>query len=207
MWFVVGNAGWIRAEGPELPGLLYVKLARDGSSRWRTSQIFLEGDTPLTGEDLRRLPLAVLEARANGPELGPRLEAAMKEGRPAPQLDVLASHFSTNSFGTNAKHWVADSFRAQLDPKMPQPRKIHTHPAPAEDLADTPPLSAPNGAKLTDEFLRQVHRAYDAAVARGEWPAVALAEQTGVTPHAVRKWIYTARKRGIMPPGRQGTVS
>ena len=70
-----------------------------------------------------------------------------------------------------------------------------------------PPLRAPAGGRLTDEFLRDVHRAYTAAVARGEWPAPALAEQAGVSLHAVRKWVYTARRRGIMPPGRQGVVS
>ena len=34
----------------------------------------------------------------------------------------------------------------------------------------------------------------------------AIAEGAGVTARAVHKWIYTARKRGIMPPGTRGRV-
>jgi hypothetical protein len=64
------------------------------------------------------------------------------------------------------------------------------------------------GAGLTVvsyEFLQRVAQAYTALVAQGERaPAPRLAEQSGATVHAVRKWIFTARKRGIMPPGRRG---
>jgi hypothetical protein len=202
VWLTVGNGGWIKAEGAELPGALYVRLRLDSTGRWRTSQIFLEGDDHLVAEDLRRLPMAAIEARAAGPELRPQLVERVKSA--SPPLATLASYFATN-FGSQAKHWVADAFRSQtLGSPLPKvERKADRHAPPDEP----PSLTAPNGARLTDEFLQQVSRAYDAAVARNEWPAKVLAEQTGVTVHAVRKWIYTARKRGIMLPGRQGTVS
>jgi hypothetical protein len=67
-----------------------------------------------------------------------------------------------------------------------------------------PPLRAPDG-RVTDDFLRELTRAYSAALQRGDRrPAVKLAEQAGVSVHAVRKWVLTARRRGIMPPARPG---
>jgi hypothetical protein len=57
----------------------------------------------------------------------------------------------------------------------------------------------------TDDFLRDVARAYAAAPARGERPNRAIAEQVSTSLWAVQRWVYTARQRGIMQPGRQGT--
>ncbi|WP_146231841.1 hypothetical protein [Lentzea atacamensis] len=58
---------------------------------------------------------------------------------------------------------------------------------------------------LTDEFLRSVKRAYEAAVARGERPNAAISNQLGIPLKTVQRWVYTARQRGIMQPaGRQG---
>lgn len=59
---------------------------------------------------------------------------------------------------------------------------------------------------LTDDFLRDVAKAYTAAVARGERPNKALADQTGYAKKSVERWVYTARLRGIMPRGRKGQV-
>lgn len=65
-----------------------------------------------------------------------------------------------------------------------------------------PPGSPPDG--LTDEFLRDVARAYAAALQRGERPNVALAAQTEVPLKTAQSWVYTARQRGIMPRGSRG---
>lgn len=57
---------------------------------------------------------------------------------------------------------------------------------------------------LTDDFLGDVARAYAAAVARGERPNVAIAEQVSYPLKTVQRWVYTARQRGIMPRGSKG---
>ncbi len=60
---------------------------------------------------------------------------------------------------------------------------------------------------LTDEFLQEVARAYRAATARGERPNVAISKQTGYPLKSVQRWVFTARQRGVMPPGRKGRAS
>ena len=61
---------------------------------------------------------------------------------------------------------------------------------------------------LTDDFLRDVGRAYAAALARGERPNKAIAEQTGRDIKSVQRWVYLGRNRGVIPPaakkGRAG---
>jgi transposase-like protein len=42
------------------------------------------------------------------------------------------------------------------------------------------------------------------AIKRGEHPVPAIASVAGVSVSAVRKWVYTAPKRGLMSPGQQG---
>jgi hypothetical protein len=70
------------------------------------------------------------------------------------------------------------------------------------DEPELPRLSAPENG-LTDEFLREVAKAYDAAVAHRMPPGEALAELAGVSPRTVHRWVYTARKRGLMEPATQ----
>lgn len=199
----VGNGGWVRVDDPErLPGPLYVRLNRDDIGRWRITQLYLDGERPITGEETRRLPIAQLEAAVTDPDVSTALEA--RAGAASVPLDVLASHFSYTP-GSQARHWVADAYRSQFPGSgVPAVKIKRPKPRAAEEV---PPLRRPESGRLTDEFLRDVHRSYTAAVARGEWPAPTLAAQAGVSPAAVRKWIYTARQRGIMPPGRQGVVS
>jgi len=68
------------------------------------------------------------------------------------------------------------------------------------------PLSRPTEG-LTDDFLRRVADAYYARVRRGEAaPHMVLSAEAGVPPRTIRGWVHEARRRGIMPPGRQGAV-
>lgn len=112
------------------------------------------------------------------------------------------------------QNWVAASYFAQLpDDVFPQlPARIRQFPMPskpkppAEEVEELPALEPPAGHRMTDGFLRDVARAYAIAARKGIPPAPAIAEGAGVTARAVHKWIYTARKRGIMPPGTRGRV-
>ena len=64
---------------------------------------------------------------------------------------------------------------------------------------------SPEGG-LTDTFLRDVAAAYRDAVGRGLRPNKALAEQTQSARRTVEKWVYLARKKGLLEPTRPGSV-
>jgi transposase len=60
-------------------------------------------------------------------------------------------------------------------------------------------------SELTDKFLSDIARAYAAAVARREPPNKTIAADAAVPIRTVERWVYTARKRGIMAPTRKGS--
>jgi len=195
-----GNGGWVRVTAPDLPGPLYLRFSQDESGRWHTSEIYLQGESrPVVAADLRGLPLAELETIILADE-GRKLLADHAR-TVAPDLSTLASYFGT-TFGSQAKHWVAESYRAQMRGerirKEPEARRIERRPV--------APLAPPGPDGLTDEFLRHVAAAYADAVGRGQRPAQELAAQADVSPRNVHRWVYLARQRGLMAPGRRGHV-
>ncbi len=198
MRIAFGYGGWVQVEDVGLPGPMYVRLAPDDSKRWRVRELYIEGGAPLTEESLRRLPLHLVEMWAQ--EDTEVLES--RAGVPGPDLGLLASHFAT-SWGRSDKHWVADSWRAQYPdsgverPKRPRSVRRPT-PPPRE------PLTTPH--RLDDDFLKRVADAYRDVVASGRWPAPVLAAEANVTKSTVRRWVLEARKRGHLPPGKQGKV-
>jgi hypothetical protein len=113
-----------------------------------------------------------------------------------PKLELLASFFAT-TFGGGAKHWVADSWRGGTDPRPPRPVVV-------PEEAILPKLRRPDA--ITDEFLALVAAHYRRAVLEGRSPALALAGSAKVPVRTIHRWVYEARKRGIMPPGRRGRV-
>jgi hypothetical protein len=155
---------------------------------------------------LRTLPLAAIETVAQAEGRDQLL--ARQDEYAGVLMSELASYYAT-TFGRTAKGWVADMWRSQFpDSGVPRIKRARQR-SDADYVTqpdDVPTLSAPQGP-LTDDFLHEVARAYTALVARGERrPAIVLKAQAGVSVHAVRKWIYTARQRGIMPPGHRGRV-
>lgn len=198
----IGNGGWVRADDVAgLPGPLYVRLRPRGDGRWQVTEVYLDGDgEALTSEALGRVPLADLEAVINN---AGRESLQERAGLPAVLLSEAASYYAT-TFGPRAQGWPVDMLRSQFDSGTRLPAAGNGVSVVAPDAA---PLSPPARGRITDEFLHEVSRAYGAAVQRGQRPAVALAEQAGVSARTVHGWIYQARKRGIMPPGTQGRVS
>lgn len=229
-----GNAGWVQVDGIGLPGPLYVRFAFDDDGRTRVSEIYVDGDgQPLTTAALRQVRLDLLEAailedgvhlrrrsRTPGPDLH-RLAAhfATNWGASAYKgRHCDTCHGPLKGLGqrpsTAMQNWVAESFFAQMPDdafpylpsrirQVPMPRK----PRPIDEAAEElPVIEPPAGRRMTDDFLRDVVRAYAIAARKGLRPAPTIAEATGVSDRAVHKWIYTARKRGIMPPGTRGRV-
>jgi hypothetical protein len=220
-----GNGGWIRVDGIGLPGPLYVRFAADERGRWRAVEIYVDGQgTSLPTSVLRQVRLDLLEAAVL--QYG-NMEA--RSGTPGPDLHRLAAHYATTWGGSTydaqrcdtcggplkgvrgsvlaLRNWVAESWFAQLPDsgirQVAMPREPSAVDAEFEEL---PVIDPPAGHRMTDDFLHTVARAYAIAALKGLSPAPAIAEQAGVSRRAVHKWVYTARKRGIMPPGTRGRV-
>ena len=197
-----GNGGWVRLDQGWLPGPLYLRFAASAEGRWQVREMYLDGDSrPIEAADLRGLPLAAIETVAlagSGDSV-----IASKARLPGPDLSTLASYYAT-SFGT-AEHWVAESLRAQL-PDGARLRVPRARPARPAKRPDTARLSPPDHG-LTDEFLRHVAAAYIAAVETGRSPAPELAAQSGRPVRTIHRWVYLARKRGLLPPGRNAPTA
>lgn len=198
-----GQGGWVQFVGSDWPGPIYVRFVeRDG--RLAVAELYLDGrGTPIRSTDLRHLDVSRLEAMAAS-EWEHKGKPWVNE--PGPDLSRLASYFGRHLATWDAEHWVAQSFWAQLkgsgveQAPMAQPPKRPPHFG-----APRPPLRAPTHG-LTDDFLREVAAAYNAAVRRRLRPAPTLAEEAGVDHRTVHSWVAKARRRGIMPPGSRGKV-
>lgn len=72
-------------------------------------------------------------------------------------------------------------------------------------LAGSPrkPPRRPDGTN-PEAFYRQVAQAYSEAVVTTSKPAKVLADEAGVPVGTVHRWIREARRRGCLPPARQG---
>jgi hypothetical protein len=217
--FGYGNGGWLRVDdlghlGVALAGPLYVRLRPTPSGRWRITELYLDNrGEPITGAMLRRLPVGDIEALAQSEGGDQHLDA--RDKLPAVPLDVLASYYAHNGWRHPAKpravrNWVVDAYWSQFDGSDVRKVSRHKDPQPsAGPPPPPPPLPLPDGT-LTDGFLRRVAETYALHVARGEaapvkrmWQDMGGAD-SGLSLAAVRKWVYTARQRGIMPRGRQG---
>lgn len=210
MWMSIGNAGWTRFI--DMPGLpddtrLYVRF-RQVDSRLRLTEIYLEGaGVSLSTEAIRSLPMARIEAEANTEDSFRKVVDRIR--LPGPDLSTLASYFDT-TFGSQAdeRDWVVLSMRSQFPGSgLPQPGH-----APRAGFAEgaqvrTVRLGPPSSDGLTDDFFRQVAASYERAVQEGKAPAPTLAEEAGVPVRTVHRWVYLARKAGIMPRGTQGSTA
>jgi hypothetical protein len=65
------------------------------------------------------------------------------------------------------------------------------------------PLTRPTG-RDTDEFYRRVAAAYTETIRRTRSVAPELAAEANVPVRTVHGWIREARRRGFLPPGKQG---
>lgn len=200
-----GNGGWCLVEGDlGLPGRLYVRVS-DVDGHLRVTELYIDGrGSPINAAALRKLPLSYLEQW-----IGHSNPARARLSVAGPDLSRLASYFAT-TFG-KAQHWVADSWRAQYDNsdvrQAPMGDGKRTRGRSEEPESGELLLSAPEDGRLSDAFLSDVVRAYNEAVARRLPPAITLGNLADVSPRTVHRWVYTARKRGVMPPAtRKGRI-
>lgn len=213
-----GNGGWVVVHDLGLPGPVYVRL-RERDGRFRVTELYLDTapapDGAISNRDLGSVDLTRIEALAN--QYADHLRD--REGGPSPDLSVLASYYATSFVRVEKQvkegNWVVASFASQQLPEGIDKdtteggvalMRVKRKPKEWRNIRENDDYRLPRGPVdgLTDDFLREVARAYAAAVARGERPNVAIAEQVDYPPRTVQRWVYTARQRGIMPRGAKG---
>ncbi|GAA3089525.1 hypothetical protein GCM10010530_14090 [Kribbella aluminosa] len=228
-----GFGGWVAVDDVGLPGVLYVRM-RDAQERLRISEFYIDAShetAALEARDLRDVPLAQIEEFINleadllrhgmnlpAPDLSTlashfsstfgNLERQIAEG------DWVVSSFVSQYLPDGVDRAVVCRDRLLTDEDAEaakgSPRVMRVAPAARAKWRGLRKsdrefrLQAGPADGLTDEFLREVARAYSAAILRGERPNVAIAEQTGYPLKSVQRWVYTARLRRIMPRGQQG---
>jgi hypothetical protein len=209
-----GYGGWVAIDDLGLPGPLYVRVREAEDGRLTVREFYLDAsraESPIGQRDLREFPLSALEAFVNANRH--LVKPGPPQGEPGPDLSTLASHFDTMYLNIDPGDWVALSFASQMPERMKAAgarpiRKIKPKSVDRWRVVEDDREFRLNGASpqkgLTDEFLRDVARAYSAAVQRGERPNRAIAEQTGYPLKTAQRWVYTARDRKIMPRGRKG---
>jgi hypothetical protein len=212
IWLAVGPNGWAEVA---LDGRffghrrLYVRFQAEPNGRLAVHEMFFDGEgAALTGKLLRQLPLSDIEAWANNPAVTEIIKDRFSAA--GPDIALLASHYAT-AWEPAERHWVAQAARAgnsKSAAHKAQPaknRQLRSAPSAKPARTPPPPLMPPADG-LTDEFLTKVAAAYDYAISLDRAPAERLSKQAQVSTRTVHRWIYTARKRGIMNSGKQGTV-
>jgi hypothetical protein len=155
--------------------------AEEEGARGEIFRLVIEGRT-LTTERLRSVPLARIETLANAnPDFRPHIKGA--EQHPISDAFDQVQRQANRVMLDNA-HRKAEEF----DRKAREPRA---------------PLTRPDGND-PDAFYQQVAEAYRDVLQTNRKVAVALAEEADVPVGTVHRWVLEARRRGFLPPARQG---
>jgi hypothetical protein len=129
----------------------------------------------LTTDKLRSIPLAHIETLANtNPDFSPHIEGT--------EQHPIGKTFDQVGQQAN-KVLINEAYRKAREPRTP--------------------LSRPDGSD-PDAFYRQVAEAYRDVVQATPKVAKALAKEADVPVGTVHRWVLESRRRGFLPPARQG---
>lgn len=167
--------GWIAVLGEGAAPEYYVRCQDDGRGGVEVVELLIAAQGRITAGALRDVPIGRIEATINGTPL--LLQAARSAvGKPDPLLKRLKTG-PVRRFASDDADQVSE-------------------------LAFTP-LGRPD---RTDPaaFYAHVAARYRVLVQQTSKPGVAMALEAEVPVATARRWINEARRRGLLPPGRQG---
>ena len=123
--------------------------------------------------------------------------------RPTPQL-FQRIPFHRIELAVSADSMLRDALARRLG-EDPEPgfRGAFGEPTRGEPLL----IKRPAGRRLDDSFYERVGVVYRQAIGRGLKPRQAISEAAGVSPDVAGRWIYEARKRGLIPKTTPGKVA
>lgn len=210
--------GWFRLRemserGPSVY-LHYQLTGHSGQERVDLTSVVMRagGEEALSGRVWRRLPLSDIEKMLAITLVGPpppigdaaRAWAQMRDAFTAgtkafpahadikpPSLDALDEYFEA----------TADIAVMYFNPM--RSGMLVSDGAEGLPPGRIPHIKPPEG-RLTDDFLNDVAEAYRWFTETGSPPAPAIAQIADVPVRTVHRWVYEARKRGILPPARTG---
>lgn len=193
--FMPGRPGWLefRIEGEDSPRLL-VKLAlREG--RWAPQRLIVDGGV-LDARTLRAIPWGRIEAEANRyPADSEFLNKGTAYNASPEEIASLTERGEVFHEEFGQIDGALDRYLAETQEKIKRGgvrRKTRRE-----------PLARPDGSD-PEAFSQRVAEAYNDVVSATSAPAKKLAEEAGVPVSAVHRWVREARRRGYLPPARQG---
>lgn len=193
--------GWVRLKDRESGGtvvyLRFEPVVHREHTRFKLRDLIVRGtaDDDLTTRMFRRIPITELEQAVEDPVVKRAFTA--EPFAPLPSLDDLDAYFDAEP---PAEPWDG-IFGAQINFDWHAITSDGEGEIPA---GECPIVRKPADGRLTDEFLSVVGEAYRWLANANMKPSPSIANMAGVPVATARHWIYQARKRGIMPPGRPG---
>ncbi|MGW5427928.1 hypothetical protein ACWET9_12010 [Streptomyces sp. NPDC004059] len=200
--------GWIRLrelsdQGPTVY-LHYGVVGSQGQERLDLQAVVMRSGSgeALSGRIWRRIPFAEIERALTFTIVNPPSGGTESMERAYTQARESFTE-GTEGFVPPSLESLEDFFEATEDVAL-----IHFNPMPSgmlvsDDEGRLPQIKPPTG-RITDDFLQDVADAYRWYADRDQAPAPAIAELSGTPVRTVHRWVYEARKRGILPPARAG---
>lgn len=206
---ICAPGGWVRATRTPDATTVYMRLRGAGGGqqqRLNVHTVVMDSDSPISTHVWRYVPFQAVEEVANG------LQGFLAATGKNPFRDVLLAPAKVEPvdveqlerhFGTEEELAAADGPDPVVVGNMVL---VSDSGAVSTQPGDEPaPLTKPSGGRITDEFLAELAQMYRWLVATGRTaPSTMIAEQTDTPVATVRRWVSSARKKGMLPPGRPG---
>jgi len=183
----VTPGGWVRCVDDNGERAVYLQLRPSDRDpvQLSTHTALMQSDKPISVHAWSQVPFAQIEFLVgNNPDARSLVDA--DHGSAVSPATDLEQHFAAHPY----PHKAVRIHLGEITPYVPEPAD------------QPPPLRRPQ--RITDDFLKDVAAQYRWVSAAGELPGPAMAEQTGAPVRTVQRWVYEARKRGLLPPGRPG---